>query len=106
MSRERVACGATHPDPEIEERFVALRANEKAPSGFDGCGRAGVWTFMFRCVECGRWMHKDCILRHFESHRTPADVAGSVAAAALEIAPELSTYQSTSTLASAGEREA
>jgi predicted RNA-binding Zn-ribbon protein involved in translation (DUF1610 family) len=27
---------------------------------------------VFRCVECGRWMHKRCILAHFEESRHDA----------------------------------
>jgi hypothetical protein len=70
--RERVACGATDPDPYVEALIAEMRQNINAPKGFDGCGGSGVWSYMYRCVECGRWMHKDCILKHFESHKTPS----------------------------------
>ena len=50
---ERIACGASHPDPEVEARLVALREAENAPPDTAGCGRRGVWTYMYRCVECG-----------------------------------------------------
>jgi hypothetical protein len=57
-------CGVTHPDPEIEERTQALRLAEGyATEG--GCGKPLRWVLAYRCVECGRWYHRDCILQHF-----------------------------------------
>lgn len=70
QARERVACGASHPDPEINAGIEAMRSAEQARTdGFNGCGHAGIWSVMFRCVECGRWLHRECARKHFETYR-------------------------------------
>lgn len=65
---ERVICGTFHPDLDMHRRCMVLAgyAQEDADSYDDtGCGRSILWTFAYRCVECGRWFHRDCIRRHF-----------------------------------------
>ncbi len=78
---ERIACGDTHPDPETEARFRALRAGAGFEDDGTGCGGRGVWTFMFRCVECGRFFHRDCILKHFAAHAEGSENRALVEAA-------------------------
>jgi hypothetical protein len=72
--RFSIACGATSPNADTEARYRAMRSE----AGFRGDGGCGaVIDFanpialanVFRCVECGRWMHKRCILAHFEESR-------------------------------------
>lgn len=62
--RVTIACGATHPDPNTERRFRALREAE-GHKVEGGCGSMLHWTYAFRCVECCRWFHRQCILDHF-----------------------------------------
>lgn len=58
-------CGVTHPNPEIEAMPQAMReAESHALAG--GCGKPLRWVLSYRCVECDRWMHYDCILKHFK----------------------------------------
>jgi hypothetical protein len=68
---DRITCGASHPDPAVEQRFQEVRSDRDAPTDTAGCGRSMVWTVAFRCVDCGRWFHRDCILKHFDAHRWP-----------------------------------
>ena len=63
---ECVTCGASHPDLEIENRVQAARVRKGALMDAGGCGRTIVWTAAYRCVDCGRWFHHDCLREHFE----------------------------------------
>ena len=65
-----LTCGISHTDPRSEAIYRALR--EDAGQRTDGgCGRALDLTnhiqqaITYRCVECGRWLCRPCILRHF-----------------------------------------
>ncbi len=58
---ERITCGAFHPNPEADR----LTREMSPPSQYDGCGRHMVWSYAYRCVDCGRWFHRACIRRHF-----------------------------------------
>lgn len=60
-----VACGATHPHPEVERRYRALRGQEGHRTD-GGCGGTMHWTYAYRCLDCGRWMHGACLREHFE----------------------------------------
>lgn len=72
-----VRCGDSHPDAAVEQRFVALRQEEGHSSESHGCGREAHWTFLFRCVECGRWYHRECIARHFAASGDDAKAGGA-----------------------------
>lgn len=62
----RVACGISHPDPDVERRIEAMRKEAGHETGpYGGCGAVMFWTFAYRCVECGRWFHRPCAGRHF-----------------------------------------
>lgn len=63
---ERIACGRSHPDERTEEIWNLIRESEGHPTGpMGGCGKEMLWTMAYRCVECGRWFHRECALRHF-----------------------------------------
>lgn len=75
-----IACGQTSPNPHTEALFRAMReADGHATDG--GCG--SVIDFanpihlatVYRCLECGRWLHKRCILAHFAESRHDEKVA-------------------------------
>lgn len=67
----RVACGTFHPDRETHNRTAAQAGYP--PDSYDdtGCGQPIPWTFAYRCVDCGRWFHRDCIKRHFARNAEP-----------------------------------
>lgn len=65
-----ITCGNTHMIEPAERIVRAIRASE----GFEetgGCGRvfdaSNVFQLnqLYRCVECGQWLCKPCILTHF-----------------------------------------
>lgn len=66
-----IACGQTDPDPNVERRVVAMRQQIGAPTDDSACGRMMVWSIAYRCAECGRWFHRECLVRHFEAHQSP-----------------------------------
>lgn len=76
MVRDSIACGATYPDAETEARVQALRGQQGLRTD-GGCGKALPWTYAYRCVECARWFHRTCILRHFSE--SPAAASGTEA---------------------------
>lgn len=60
-------CGNTALDQESERRLRVLRAEAGGkPDG--GCGRQMNWLSAYRCLECGRWMHAECLRQHFVEH--------------------------------------
>jgi hypothetical protein len=63
-----ITCGADHPDPEIAAALRRMREEAGYPTE-GGCGKRMCWTLAFRCVECGRWMHRDCIRKHFQESK-------------------------------------
>lgn len=69
-----IECGSDHPDPEIAADLRTMRANEGYPTE-GGCGRRMRWVSAYRCVECGRWFHRDCIREHFAATRDDARAA-------------------------------
>jgi hypothetical protein len=81
-----VRCGDTDPDSVVETRINEVREEIGAPSDHSGCRRSIVWTFAYRCVECGRWFHRDCIQKHFEAHRTARTLSEELAIAAAAVA--------------------
>jgi hypothetical protein len=64
-----IRCGLSDPDPRAEARIADARAALGAAADDVGCGRLVVLWEAYRCVECGRWFHRGCIVRHFERHR-------------------------------------
>lgn len=68
--RERIVCGHSHPDARMNDDINALREDAGASPDNAGCGRAGIWPVMYRCAECARWFHRDCIRKHFAAHKT------------------------------------
>ena len=63
--RETITCGATWPNAAAEAMIGTMRQRQ----GYlldAGCGRSLIWVVGYRCVECGRWFHRGCILKHFE----------------------------------------
>ena len=85
---ECIICGASHPDLAIEERVQLARLREGAASDSEGCGRTMVWTVAYRCVDCGRWFHRECIRRHFASsgchEQTPLSMLVDIGTAVTE----------------------
>ncbi len=60
-------CGNTALDPDSEARVRALR--EQSGDAADmGCQRVIGWLHAYRCLECGRWMHAECLRQHFVEH--------------------------------------
>jgi len=64
-----IACGASDPDPKVEQRVASARTDLGCAPDGDGCGRLIVLWNAYRCVECGRWFHRSCIEQHFGQHR-------------------------------------
>ena len=59
-----LTCGRTNRDPRAENITRALREQQ----GFKidgGCGRPMTFVNGYRCAECGRWMHLNCLTDHF-----------------------------------------
>jgi hypothetical protein len=70
-SQISLRCGETWPDEERERITNDLRAEQGHPEGLNGgCGKGPVkWMYLYRCVECGRFFHRQCIEKHFAIHR-------------------------------------
>ena len=65
-----IACGRTYIHDGAEAVIRAMREQEGFATG-GGCGRdiavdRLLSLSLYRCVECGRFMHKHCILAHFD----------------------------------------
>lgn len=60
-------CGNTALDAESERRIRCQRAELGARLD-GGCGRQMNWLSAYRCLECGRWMHAECLRQHFVEH--------------------------------------
>jgi hypothetical protein len=60
-----IPCGHSHPNATTER---LIREARPAPIK-GGCGKLVHWTYAYRCVECGVWMHRACLLDHFALHR-------------------------------------
>jgi hypothetical protein len=70
MADQRVTCGTSHPNPRANGVFERRReADGYATGPAGGCGRPMLWTIAYRCVGCGRWFHRSCILSHFSLTR-------------------------------------
>lgn len=59
-----VVCGRTHVDDRAEEIATRWRSADGYRTG-GGCGGALSLLTAYRCLECGRWMHADCLRQHF-----------------------------------------
>lgn len=58
-----LVCGKTYRDPQAESKLPALREGEH--TSFTGCGQPMALVHTYRCRQCARWMHGDCLDRHF-----------------------------------------
>lgn len=59
-----LVCGRTH----VEDGAEAIVQRLRAQQGFrtdGGCNGKLVLLHAYRCLECGRWMHADCLRGHF-----------------------------------------
>ena len=66
----RVVCGTTYTDSDTERRIQSMRAT----AGFSlegGCNKSLIWRYAYRCLECGRWMHAECLRLHFAQSAAP-----------------------------------
>jgi hypothetical protein len=60
-------CGNTGLTEAVEAGFRSIRASKgESPDG--GCGKQLGWLHAYRCLECGRWMHAECLRQHFAEH--------------------------------------
>lgn len=59
-----LVCGRTYREQRPEDIVAVLRTN-KGQRVDGGCGRAMSYLHTYRCLECGRWMHGDCLKAHF-----------------------------------------
>lgn len=78
-------CGNTALDEQSEAIVRSMRAEAGgAPEG--GCGQLIEWLMAYRCLECGRWMHAECLRQHFVEHGdTQAEAVQAMARAEAEI---------------------
>jgi hypothetical protein len=60
-------CGRTSHLDDTEARFAALREGQETPGLYTGCGVGGAVLSLYRCLQCGRWMHASCLRIHFET---------------------------------------
>lgn len=67
---EWITCGMTYRDRAVEDRVNALRQIEGHSVGL-GCGKRLKIVYAYRCVECGRWFDRECILHHFAADGDP-----------------------------------
>jgi hypothetical protein len=58
-----LVCGQTYHNQTTEARLPSLRQSEGP--GYHGCGKPMAWVHTYRCRQCARWMHGDCLDRHF-----------------------------------------
>lgn len=65
-----LVCGETYRDQRVEERVPVFREGEV--SAWTGCGKPMTYLMTYRCLQCGRWMHGDCLERHFEARAAAA----------------------------------
>jgi hypothetical protein len=60
-------CGNTAPEGQSEDIVRSMRADAGgSPVGV--CGKLIEWLMAYRCLECGRWMHAECLRQHFVEH--------------------------------------
>jgi hypothetical protein len=68
-----IRCGATSPDPIVQAILDAKTLVHDLSTGEDhsaGCGILMLWWDSYRCVDCEKFMHRECLRKHF------ADTAG------------------------------
>lgn len=64
-----IACGASDPDHGAERKIQEARAATGHPVDDAACGgQLMVWMSAYRCGECGRFFHRDCLYQHFSTH--------------------------------------
>jgi hypothetical protein len=85
---ETIVCGRTYHNDDAEARTQALRAGQGFPTD-GGCGRKVGLTWAYRCAECGRWMHLDCLKQHFKESQHDKTVAPACdASASVTVTPD------------------
>jgi hypothetical protein len=63
-----LVCGRTNRDDRAEQ--ITRTVREQQGYRIDGgCGRPMTFVAGYRCAECGRWMHLDCLRGHFAESR-------------------------------------
>lgn len=63
-----LVCGQTYRNAETEQATPAWRKSEV--TRWTGCGGPMTWLSAYRCRQCGRWIHGQCLDWHFA---TPED---------------------------------
>jgi hypothetical protein len=58
-----LTCGRTYRSDDAEARVAHTRHGEVTP--YAGCGKPMTWVHAYRCRQCARWLHGDCMDRHF-----------------------------------------
>lgn len=69
-----IRCGATTPDPEKQAALDTLTTLHDLTTGENhtaGCGALVLWWDSFRCLDCEKFMHKDCLVIHFRRTSYP-----------------------------------
>lgn len=70
-----IRCGATTPDPIQQAVHDATTALHDFTNGEDhsaGCAVLILWWDSFRCLDCEKFFHKECLRRHFMNTATPS----------------------------------
>lgn len=69
-----IACGATSPNPATQAAIQAATAVYDLATGEDhsaGCGTLLLWWDSYRCLDCDKFFHKECLKVHFARTATP-----------------------------------
>lgn len=62
-----IACGRSSVSDDVEAYYAAERDGQETPGLYTGCGVVSSVLLLFRCLQCGRWMHADCLRSHFRT---------------------------------------
>ena len=68
-----IRCGATTPEPTIQALLDAKTLIHDVTTGENhnaGCGKLILWWEAYRCVDCDKFMHRECIQEHFKRTKT------------------------------------
>ena len=63
-----IGCGATTPDPIRQAKLDAATALHDLTTGEDhsaGCGVLLLWWDAYRCLDCDKFFHQECLRVHF-----------------------------------------
>jgi hypothetical protein len=64
-----IRCGATTPDPLKQAALDLATSLHDVRTGEDhsaGCGILERWWDLYRCLDCDKFMHKECLRVHFK----------------------------------------